>query len=166
MRTRKETAIEKWNATELPRSRGARTNSGVECAEEKRLENPSLIASPDFHASRVTAGEKREVAVQPSLGLEERQEDQARDVQQSELASLLPLGATGKRVAELEHHPLECAKESVRDRFAAEDIEPAGVGQQIGFAADRGEGAQRFGVALHDVVAAADERKIGRASCR
>ena len=96
MRSREETAIEKWNATELSRPRGARTNSGVECAEEKRLENPSLIASPDFHASRVTAGEKREVAVQPSLGLEEREEDQARDVQQSELASLLPLGATGK----------------------------------------------------------------------
>ena len=50
-----------------------------------------------------------------------------------------------------------------REEFAAEDIEPAGVGQQIGFAADRGEGAQRFGVALHDVVAAADERSDANA---
>src|SRR5439155_3090618 len=50
-------------------------------------------------------------------------------------------------------------KEPTGDGFPSEDVEPAGVGEQIRLATDGGERTERFGVALNDSIALADQRR-------
>ena len=94
MRTREEPAVQERNAAKIPGARRASTNPCVQRAEEQRLENSFLVSSAGVHGPRIRGGEKREIAVEPALRLQKGEEDQSRDVEQSELTSLAPFDAT------------------------------------------------------------------------
>ena len=129
------------------RADGPIARRSIESPEEERLEDSSLITSSRSHATGVAVGEKTEISVEPTFRFEKGKEDQARDVKKRQL---MPLGAIYPLVdrrGQLGYRFLECPKESTRDGFAAEDVEPARVGDQIRVA-DRVESAQSVSASL------------------
>ena len=114
-----------------------------------------MKAASCAHASVKGVGEKGAVAVEPSLGLEEAEEEQARAVEQSEVTSFLTRAAiegTGERF----DARLECAVEATSERLAAENLDPALMREHIRVGTRIGgghKGRERFGVAVDDVVA-------------
>src|SRR5712691_2750570 len=118
MRPGEEPAIEKWNSPELSRSHRARTHGCVERSEEKRLQD-SLLVSPAFgDATRVSIAQKTEVAIEPTSGLEKRQEYESRDVEQRELVPLRPAHSATQGIGELRDDALKSGEKAPRDCFA------------------------------------------------
>src|SRR5688572_23382326 len=124
---------------------------------EEWEEHATMVASAGRGAVIESTREESAVSVEPALGFEEGEEEQARRAEECELGAVVERDAAGEGVAEVGRQPLERSVEAAGYGFAAEDVEPACVGERVGLAVCGGEGAGRFGVAVDDAFALDEE---------
>ncbi len=122
------------NGNPAKRASGRRAGSDgcVERAEEQGHQHSPLKTASAAQAVVVTAREKRPVAVEPFLGLEKREKEQARRVEQRDVSA--SVGAVRSRDASAARVPttlLERAIETPGHGLAAEDRHPARVRQHV-----------------------------------
>jgi hypothetical protein len=109
----------------------------------------------------VLVHEERAIPVQPTLGLEKAKKEQARRVEQRELAACVLSAARGRRRHAVDRD-LQLAIETNSERFATEDLHPSRVCNQVAIARRRDQCAQGFGVAVDDSGTPRDERRYAR----
>jgi hypothetical protein len=113
-------------------------------------------------ARRVAAGEEVPVAVQPSLGLQEGEEEEARDVEERQLSSLALGRVALRRRGQVDDHALEGPVEAAGEGLAPEHVEPPGVREHVVDATRRGERPQRLRVAVDEATPVDEQRDDSR----
>lgn len=100
------------------------------------------------------------IAVEPSLRLEEREEEQSRGGEQRDRAAVGGVGTAAGGAGEGRDRRLEVAIESPRERVAAEQLAPAEVLQRfVPPVVRRREDRERLGVGLAQVGGFDDQRR-------
>ena len=130
-RAREEAAVEERNASERASRRGPPAGRCVQRPEEERIEQPPVHFAAARAARVEGIAEELAVAVEPALGLEEREEEDARRAEQGELAPRPLRRATARGPRERSDHALEFAIEAPRERVAPEQLAPAMVHEHV-----------------------------------
>ncbi len=111
-----------------------------------------------FHAPGEGVVEESPVVVEPALGLDEAEEEEAGDVEEGEVSALGwrhagGCDAEGGRIGEVGDDLLEGAIESSGEGVAAQRVEPCGMGEDIGVGGGSGERCNCFCIAWDDMCA-------------
>ena len=113
------------------------------------------------HARIEVAREKCDVAVQPFLGFQEGEEEEAGHVQEGEIRTVRGAWAL-ERIGEPTHALLEHPIEATREGLAAKELAPSRVHQQVFCCTRRRDESHRFRIAGHDALAACHQRRYPR----
>ena len=157
-----QTPVEKRNRAERARGRRARRHGRVQRAEEQRSQHTLVVAPAALHAAGESIREEAPVAVEPPLGLEKRQEEQPRQMEQRELVPILHGRISARLLGRLRHHTLERAIEAARQRLAPEHLEPRCVGEHVRGIARGRERCERERIGGEHARAIDDERRHPR----
>src|SRR6185312_11035798 len=82
-----ESTVEKRDASEGACCCGPCAGRRIECAEEQWEEDFAMVQTTAFHGAGETILEESAIVVEPAFGLEEAEEEEAGDIQQSEVAA-------------------------------------------------------------------------------
>src|SRR5690242_14516224 len=130
MRPRKQATVQERNLSQLARRRGPARITSVQRAEKQRQQNAAMEVTAALHARVECVSEERAVGVQPAFRLEKGEKEQSGSVENRELPPVVD-GSAGQRSAKRLDAQLERAIESARECLAAEDLDPAGMGEYI-----------------------------------
>ena len=120
------------------------------------------MKAPAFqHALIEASSEKGAIVIEPSLGFEKGEKDEAGHIQQRDLGTVVG-AAIERRARHVADDALERPIKAPRERLTSENLDPPRVREYILVAARGRERAQRLGVAVNQSPTVGDERGDAR----